>query len=599
MLKKFHQFVCCSGIIFLMLFADSCANIVTPTGGPKDVTPPQPKAYEPVNFSANFKEHKIKITFNEFITLEDQANQIVVSPPLKDDPEYVVKGKSLLINLPKELKDSVTYTIYFGESIRDITENNILSGLQYAFSTGNHIDSLTITGTVTDALTLEPGKGVFVMLYRSVDDSAPMKHKPDYITKSNSAGLFTLNNLANARYKIFVLADLNSNLLFDQPTEAIAFADSLVKPYYIPRIKDTASAKKDTSSVKKNSGPVKKDTINIKKDTLKMPVVNNQVNLRMFLQPDTIQKLLKARSSKYGQFKLYFKYPVSELSLKVKNKALPDNWRLDEYAKTRDTVTCWLTNPAIDTLKYNVLDKGVLIDSVDMVLKQKNVAATQPKKPSGKGTSNDENSIKPVVYFNAKSGNPFPYYVPLTIGITNPVSETDFSKVTLSEKVDSNFKVLPIVPMNPETSVKRYFTINQTWKPKTKYQIMVLPGAFKDIYGNVNDSAKVIFTPNSVDDYGRVLFTLKSKNFQSPYIVQLLSDSKMVLSEKIVSSQGQLIFENLAPGNYHIRVIRDANKNGKWDSGDYFKKNQPEQVFSFPEVINIRANWDSEFEFTL
>ncbi len=584
MQKKFLQFVSFFGILFVMLFMVSCANIVAPTGGPKDETPPIVKSFEPKNYSSNFKERKIKITFNEFVLLADQANQIVVSPPPAEEFEYIIRGKSLLINLPKELKDSVTYTIYFGESIKDITEGNTLTGLEYAFSTCNYIDSLSVSGSVTDAFTLEPSKNVYVLLYRSVADSAPMKHKPDYVTKTNANGLFSLSNLANIPYKIFVLSDMNNDLMYNLPTEAIAFTDSLITPQYIPRKKDTVASKKDS--------------ITVKKDSLPPPTVIKQTHLKMFVQTDTMQKLLQARSNKYGQFKLVFKYPTTNLNIQVHNRILPANWKLDEYSIKKDTLIAWLLNPAIDTLKFSVFDNGVFIDSVDLSIKQKSTENAS-KKPSGKGSPIDDNSVKPIVYFNAKTSCSLPYYLPLKISVSNPVDSTDFSKIILSEKIDSNYKAIPIEIKASETGIKRHFFINQKWKAKTTYQILVLPGAFKNIYGSKNDSTKITFTPNTVEDYGRLLFTFKTADIHAPYILQLLNDSKAVIAEKSTIKSGQVIFDNLLPGSYHLRIIRDANNNGKWDSGDYLRKIQPEAVFSFPEVITIRANWDSDFEFTL
>ncbi|MEI6123149.1 MAG: Ig-like domain-containing protein [Bacteroidota bacterium] len=586
MRKKLQKYIHSFGILILILFSFSCANIVAPTGGPKDITPPKVKFCDPVNFSSNFKYHKIRITFNEFILLEDQANQIVVSPPPKEEFDYIVRGKSIIINLPKVLKDTLTYTIYFGESIRDITENNILSGLEYAFSTGSYIDSLSIIGDVSDAYTLEPGKSVYVMLYRSLSDSVPLKQKPDYITKTNAAGSFVLNNLASGHYKIIALSDLNSDFLYNQSNEAIAFDDSLATPFFIPRKLDSTSTKKDSLKIKKDS-TIQQSTI-------------TRIHLRLFTQTDSVQKLLQARSNKYGQFKLYFKYPVSNLSINIKNKKLEQGWKLDEYSPNRDTLTCWLTNPVdIDTLKFTVSINGIVFDSVELALKQKMISTGQQKKPSGKGTLADDNANKPVISYNAKSTGLFPFFLPLKIYVSNPVKYIDSSKIILSEKIDSSFKSIPFKVYMDESNLKHNFLINHSWTPKSKYQILVLPGAFKDIYGNENDSSKVNFTPNTVEDYGRLLFTLKSNNSQSPFVIQLLGENKIVLSEKTVTRTEQIIFENLAPGNYYIRIIKDLNNNGKWDSGDYFKKHQPEPVFSFPNMITIRANWDSDFEFTL
>jgi hypothetical protein len=124
------------------------------------------------------------------------------------------------------------------------------------------------------------------------------------------------------------------------------------------------------------------------------------------------------------------------------------------------------------------------------------------------------------------------------------------------------------------------------------------PGAFTDIYGLINDSLKIDFTSNGVEDYGRLLFTFKTASFNHPYILQLLNESKVVVGEKTIEKNEQVIFDNMVPGNYQLRIIGDVNRDGKWTTGNYFRKRQPEPIFIFPNAINIRANWDSDFEYT-
>ncbi|MFA4853106.1 MAG: Ig-like domain-containing protein, partial [Bacteroidales bacterium] len=148
-----------------VLFLGACANIVTPSGGAKDILPPVPLKAFPPSWSIDFKENSIKIDFNEYIKITDAASQVVVSPFMKIAPELKLRGKSVVVDFTDTLKPNTTYTVSFGNAISDITENNTLSNYRYVFSTGNIIDSLMLKGSVKNAFTLKPESGLLVMLY--------------------------------------------------------------------------------------------------------------------------------------------------------------------------------------------------------------------------------------------------------------------------------------------------------------------------------------------------------------------------------------------------------------------------------------------------
>jgi len=582
MSKKLFQSIKNTLLVLCISLAFSCANIVAPTGGPKDTTPPKVKTSEPPNYSANVTATKIQITFNEYVVLDDQANQIVVSPPTDEPPEFNIKGKSIVIDLPKDIRDSITYTIYFGESIRDNNENNVLSGYEFAFSKSNVVDSFSMQGHVFEGLTLEPQKGVLVMLYTSDDDSMPIKNKPYYTTKTNAEGKFLLKNIKRKKYKIFALRDMNSDMLFNQPTEFIAFADSMLTPQYV-------SVKVDSVALE--------DSLSVKRDSILPPEIIRSTSLYLFSQPDTNQKLLKERSDAYRQFKLFFKYPVKDLKISVTNKQMPENWRTDEYSRGRDSITCWLSNPDVDTLKCILSDKGIIIDTVEIALKQKPDEQTNVKKPTGKGTDDLYDLYKLGISCNANASNQFAYFAPLRVKLSHPVAKTDYSKISLSEKIDSNFVEIKALTFFSDSNINRTFNLKYSWEPKKIYRLLVLPGAFTDIYGLVNDSLSVSFSANNPEVYGRLLFTIKPGESSKSFIVQLLKEDKSFLEQRPGLKGQQIIFDNLGPGNYRIRLVKDENGNGKWDEGDYFQKRQPEPVFYFPDLINIRANWDTEYDF--
>lgn len=147
-------------LFILGLVLASCANIVTPTGGDKDVTPPAVVVSEPLNKTLNFTSSSIRISFSEFVKLSDFANQFIISPLMDNPPEIKEKGKTIVLSFKDKLQPQTTYTLYFGKSIIDITEGNALTNYQYVFSTGSTMDSLTIRGTLKNAFDLKPEAGV-------------------------------------------------------------------------------------------------------------------------------------------------------------------------------------------------------------------------------------------------------------------------------------------------------------------------------------------------------------------------------------------------------------------------------------------------------
>ncbi|MES2780679.1 MAG: Ig-like domain-containing protein [Bacteroidota bacterium] len=230
-----------TALFVCILLLASCAQIVAPTGGAKDIQPPKIEKELPVNKTTSFTEQKIVLKFDEYVQLKDAEEQIVISPPMQEKPVFTVSGKSISIQLMGKLKPNTTYTINFGNSIADNHESTVLGNYSYVFSTGSVIDTLTIKGSVKHAFDLKTEKGLSVCLYPvdSFTDSTIFKQKPHYFTKSNGDGSFILPNLPNKIFKLVVFKDENKNLKYD-PSELIAFYNKpiattdtlLLKPFF-------------------------------------------------------------------------------------------------------------------------------------------------------------------------------------------------------------------------------------------------------------------------------------------------------------------------------------------------------------------------------
>ncbi len=218
---RIRSFALLTGILFLII---SCASPKAPTGGVADTAPPAIIEEESTpNRQTNFQEDEIILIFDEWVTLKDVYNQLIVSPIMPEEPEIKQKGKAIVITLPDSLRDETTYTINFGDAITDLNEGNVLDNYVFVFSTGASLDSIKISGAVIDAVTLKPADDIWVMLYTIGEDSAVYKRKPDYIAKSNETGNWNMSFLPADSFDIVGLKDLNVNFLFDQEGESIGW----------------------------------------------------------------------------------------------------------------------------------------------------------------------------------------------------------------------------------------------------------------------------------------------------------------------------------------------------------------------------------------
>ncbi len=220
-LKSWHFY-------FALFTLASCAQVVAPTGGDKDIIPPEILTANPPSGQLNFEQKKIEFQFNEFVKLLKFKEELIVSPPLKHPITTKIKGKSLILEIEDTLKENTTYIFNFGNSIVDITENNPIKDFTYVFSTGDIIDTLSLSGRVTNAFDSKVEEGVLVMLYEENEDSIPYLNLPTYLARTNEEGIYTINNIKEGEYKIFALKDENKNYLFDRSDEPIAFDTNLI-----------------------------------------------------------------------------------------------------------------------------------------------------------------------------------------------------------------------------------------------------------------------------------------------------------------------------------------------------------------------------------
>jgi hypothetical protein len=550
----------------------SCANPVTPSGGPKDADPPEFLKSDPPLYIRNFNEEKIKITFNEFIVLKDLNNQIIISPPMNSLPEFKLKGKSLVIEFQEKLLENTTYNLFFGNAIVDLRENNPFENFQFIFSTGNVIDSLSIQGQLYNAFNLKPMKSINVMLYSDNNDTIPFDSlpyfvRPYYMTKTDEEGNFSLKNLAYRDYKLFVLEDLNGNLIYDQPTESIGFIDETIFPIYRHQLsEDSISA--DTGITKKILPPV--DTVSL-------------YRIAVFLETDSVQRFMKSMVPKRNEVVFIFKRPVEGFNIKSLSEGIIENWAITEYNPTGDSIIYWVKEIGKDSLKMEITENNIILDTINVALH---------KKAKGKKTDN-EKPAKLEIKNNLQSSK-IDLNKPLLFTFGYPLESIDTPGIRIFEQ--------DTIPMEAiysfADSVHRKIQFDQKWKKSTSYTLIIRDSTFCDILNHWNDSIILKFSSKSPEDYGNLFINCDISNPGTNLIVQLFS-GEVVVNEAIIFKSERLSFPFLTPGKYTLKMITDDNNNGKWDTGDYFYNIQPEKVRFFPSEINVRANWDVEEDWKL
>ena len=547
-------------IIFIPLFFVACANIVAPTGGAKDIQAPKVLKCVPQNYSTNFKETKIRIFFDEFIKLNNINNQSIISPTLDKLPDFNLKGKSIIISFNEKLKDNTTYTIYFGDAIADITENNILSNFQYVLSTGNSLDSLTVKGKITDAFTTKPEEDVIVMLYKNIYDSVPYKERPLYITKPNKSGDFVFSNLKNGIYKMFALKDENNNYIYDMPNEIIAFKDSVISPEIIDTVR------KDSS----------KNTI---------------YNLFLFKETDTIQKLIKTNIYHERKLTFIFKHPTVNVKITPLNCKFENKWNIKDLNPGKDTLIYWLTNVDNDSLILEIRDNNIILDTVEFALKHKTKS-----KLSGKRA---DISDKFLYKININKNKVFDFYKPVFLNISRPVKEYALSKIVCLRQTETEDTIIKDT-IRPQISfadsILKKTEINYKWKESQSYHIFIPPSTFKDIYNYTNDTINIYFKTQSLKYYGTIKLNINIPETKNVYIIQLLNEKEKILKQDIIKQDETIIYEYLKPATYKLKIIQDSNNNGKWDTGNYLKNVRPEQVKYYDSIIKTRSNWDMDID---
>jgi hypothetical protein len=539
-LKKFY-------IISISLFLlAGCAQVVAPTGGPKDVTPPKPLVYSPENKSILFHTKKIDITFDEYIQLKDLQKQFIISPPLKYLPVPIVKGKTLEIPFGKDtLLFNTTYTFNFGNGVCDLHEGNALKNFQYVFSTGTYLDSLSIKGVAMDAFTHAPEKEGLVLMYSNLDDSTPYKKQPSYCAQTDDNGNYRIDNIKNGNYRIIALSKPSGDYFYHPYSQDIAFRSGIL-------------------SLERN-------------DTF---------NFFLFTEEQPKLQFIKAKGVGKGRIILVFNKAADSIKITPINiDTLKTYQTIYQYSATNDTLTYWTNYPNLDSLRFIVSRKNKVFDTaiVYNLPGHINTDATTTKKKNKK----PEKPPSLQVSLNIAEKSPYNYHLPFTLQFTHPVTSFNLSKIKLIQRNDT----IPLKQNNKPSPYGITLLPGKDLISDTSYRFSIMPGAFTDLFGYTNDTIILHFPVEEQSFYGTLKLNLSFAK-KAHYLVQLLTDQDNIYKQDTISGTGSIFYDGLPPAMYGIRVIKDDNNNGKWDIGNYLKGIEAEKVFYYSDKINIRSNWD-------
>lgn len=521
-----------------------CASQSPLTGGERDVVPPKLVNSFPKTGSVNVSPQQIDFEFDEFVQVKSLNQKLIVSPPLKNQPELKQRAKGFSLILKDTLKPNTTYNFYFGDAIQDLNENNPLLDFSYVFSTGSEIDTFKLLGIVKDAYTLSPEKDFLVALYKDTTDSVPLKTKPDYITRTNATGIFHFNYIKAGQYKIVGFSDKNTNYLLNPENEKIAF------------LKNTFTIKNSQDSLKLFSFNEDRTKQFIKKIERKTPykieiIFNTKSEFKPSIIPDTIKILDYFSSVNNDTLWVFLKdslqYFADTINLKIK------------YYKT-------------DSLQnhYSVIENH----SINWLDKDK--YKTMPIKHQWK--------IQNKSKINSKE--------PLSIIFNEPV----LLEPNAIEIYDS-LNTLPL-SVSKDSFYLLKWNIDAKLTEGKKYRLILNQLFVKNNYFHSLKNDTLSFETMQLEDFANLKLNIKLPENEN-YIIELLSEKGDLIKSWKINTSTTLNMQQLFPGKYTLRAIEDNNNNGKWDNGFYILHQLPENIYYYNQTFQLRANWDLEINWTM
>ncbi len=570
-----------------------------PDGGWYDETPPKIISCTPLDQATDVKAKKIVISFDEYIQVDNPNEKVVISPPQIESAEIKGSGKRIIVDLKDTLKENTTYTIDFSDAISDNNEGNPLGNFTYSFSTGDHIDTLEVSGYVLNAQNLEPIKGILVGLYNNLNDSAFSSEPMLRVSRTDSRGKFIVKGIAPGSYRIYALADADNDYIFNQKSEQVAFNDDIIEPTFKPDVRP--------DTIWRDSLHI--DSISLVPYTHFIP---DDIVLLAFTELQTNRYLIKTERKQADSFTMFFSYGNEELpQISGLNFDSSDAFLIETNLKN-DTITYWLRDSMLinkDTLsmevKYLATDSlgelELITDTLEVLskdpyekrLKREKEAREEWQKKQDKAKKKDlpyetemaKEVLEPKYTITSE---PDPDQN-ITITFPTPLQRVDSSLIHLYSKHDTLWYRSPFLFREKE-NVPRTYEILGEWRPGIEYSLEIDTLAFEDMYGKFSKPYKQGFKVKTEDAYATVLMSLTGMKGKH-CVVELLNSSDAAI-KSVSTSTGNAEFFYVKPGTYYMRMFVDDNDNGEWDTGDFSLHRQAESTYYYPEMIECKAKWD-------
>ena len=559
-----------TALILLLVLLGGCAVENMPSGGPRDRRPPKVLEITPPNYQTRFSEKIIKLSFDEYVVVKNLKKELLVSPPMAENPDIYPKGKHIIIKLNDSLKANTTYVLNLGNAIVDFNEGNPLKNFSYVFTTGNTIDSLQIAGQVLDAFTMAPPKELKILLYNAISDTLPRKGQPLFVTRTDKMGFFRFTNLPAGKYFVFALNDINSNYRFDLPEETIAFYNTLVSPTVTTR----------------------QDSVN-----------DSTVVSKIVFEPDSLQlfSFKEDHEKQYiDQYKRNFPWQCSIIfhrPLKQKPVVALDGIThyAIEYGTQYDTATIWLTDS--NETKHDTITAFVSFATNDSLQTTKTDTLDLVWKPHRKKKMKNAKTLK----ITTQTTLPVYEKKPVVLQFSEPVATitTDRLYMVITDALDKHDTIKPTLTALPEDKTHRYFSIHYPWKYNISYALHFDSATVVSFLGHTNDSTVVKITANNLAQYGSLKIHLRQPH-PKPLILFLTDAKGKTIRTRYLSKNDTLItFDLLLPKEYKLKVVIDENGNKKWDTGNFALFKQAERVIFFDKILKVRAGWEGDESWTV
>lgn len=532
------------GVVLALLLTAiaGCAKQGYPSGGPKDEQPPKVVGTKPANESRNFDSRQFSIAFDEYIVVKNAENNVLISPPMREKPEFVTKGMRLVVKLNDTLQPDATYLFQFKGAIVDFTEGNVLPSFEYVFSTGERMDTMMLAGRVLAARDGKPWKeAVTVMAYKeeraAENDTIALSHQPDYITRSDKDGVFAFHYIPAGSYRLVAVEDKNRDLLVGLG-ETVAWEHTAVQA---------------ADSI---------DSLNV---TL----------LRLSVPDRSVQRIVKAEFTARGRVTIATKLPMQHPTLTGDSL----EWRLNSG---RDTMLVWFRNAKCDSALL-VLSDTALQDTLKLRYRA-------PKQRRRRSNISQQQQEEPLMKALCSGSNAF--YDDLRLAFTTPVvAMTDGAQAEVMRMKDSSISYYPVVLDSSALGAH----IKAALRSGEEYRMRLRDSLFMDIFGRYSDSLSFMLTPR---DYGTLVLQV-ANNTGSPLVVEVLDKNDTVVAKRSVAATGEVRIDHLKADEYRLRAVLDSDGDGVWTTGDYLTGRQPEYVVYYGKSLKLREKWELEERWTL